>query len=153
MLAGNAKFWINQLLGCDTSQTYNNFRSDQRHLVAQIIDTGFLLRLQRIPVPGRAAFDNIGNITVLFPVQINDGQHIIQQFPCRTDKRKSLQILLLTWTFSDEQNVRIFIADTENHIPSARMIRSKSLPAWWQTLQKSPKRWNLPLKENRFNPY
>ena len=37
--------------------------------------------------------------------------------------------------------------------PSVRMTPSRSPPAWWPTLQKSPKRWKPRLRENRFSHY
>ena len=64
MLAGDAELGIDDLLGGDSAKADDDFRPDQSNLVAQIPHTGLLLNLQRIPVPGRAAFDDVGDIAV-----------------------------------------------------------------------------------------
>jgi hypothetical protein len=43
---------------------------------------------------GWTAFDDVRNIT-FFPIQIDDGQHIVQQLSGRSYKRLAFQILLL----------------------------------------------------------
>ena len=71
-------------------------------------------------VPGdprlRTALDDIGDVDILFPVQIDDGKHIIQQLTRGANEGKTLQILLLTGAFAHEHNVCIFIAHTKYHI-------------------------------------
>ena len=61
----------NDPAGSNPSKTHNDLRADDRHLIAQKADTLLLLLRQRIPVFRRTAFDDIGNIDVLVPVQIH----------------------------------------------------------------------------------
>ena len=106
MLLGDPVVFPDKLLGGDSSETDNDFRSDQRHLISQVTDASFLLCLQRIPVMRRAALDDIGNVTV-FSAQVHNGKHVIQKMPCRTHKGLPFQIFLLAGTFTDEHYIRI----------------------------------------------
>ena len=85
MFLGNAIILPDDPFGSDAAQANNDLRPDQSHLIAQILDTGILLRFQGIPVLGRAAFDNVGDVAI-GAVDVDDGKHIVQQFACRADK-------------------------------------------------------------------
>ena len=86
VLPGDAVFGINDPLGCNTAQADDDPGLDQCHLIAKISDAIILLRFHGVPVPGRAALDDVGNIAVFLAVQVNDGKHIIQQFSGGTYK-------------------------------------------------------------------
>ena len=79
MLPGDPEKGINHPLGSDSSQANNYLRLDEIILFLKLAYAGILLIRFRIPVPWRAAFDDIGNITVGFAAQIDNGEHIIQQ--------------------------------------------------------------------------
>ena len=70
VLAGDAIVRVDQPFGGNTAQAYDDLWPDQGNLIAQIADAGVLLRFQWIPVMGRAALDNVGNIAVRLPAQV-----------------------------------------------------------------------------------
>ena len=65
---------------------------------------------------GRTALYNISNIAVALSAQINNRQHIVQQFSRRANERFALKILLLTGTFTDEHHICRLGTNTEYHV-------------------------------------
>ena len=115
MLPGDAEVLPDQGHGGDAAQAHDNFGVYQGDLPVQPGAAGLLLHIQRVPVPGRAALDDVGNIHLL-PVQVNHFQHIVQQFSRRTHKGDALQVLLLTGAFPDQHDLRLRIAHAENQV-------------------------------------
>ena len=116
VLAGDAEIGIDKPLGGDAAEADDDLRLHQCHLIAQILDAGVLLRFQGIPVPGRTAFDNVGNVAVGVSIQVDDGQHIVQQFARRANEGNTRQILLLAGAFAHKHHIRFPVAHAENHI-------------------------------------
>ena len=116
VLPGDAVILPDQPFGGDPAQADDDLRLHQSHLVAQVTDAGILLCFQGIPVPGRSALDDVGNIAVMPPGQIDDPQHIVQQLSCRPHKGLPLQVLLLTGALPHEHHIRPGITLAEDHI-------------------------------------
>ena len=116
MLTGDAVILPNQAHGSDSSKTHENLWLDQLDLLLQIANASILLRLERITVLGRTALDNIGDIAILTAIKVDDTEHIIKELSGSAHKRLTLQVLLLSRTFANEQNIRLRIAHTEHHI-------------------------------------
>ena len=64
---------------------------------------------------GRAAFDDIGDVAFL-PVQVDDGEHIVQELARRAYKGDTLQVLLLPRALAHKEQTAAAIAHTEDHI-------------------------------------
>ena len=116
VLAGDAVVRVKEPFGGNPAQTDDDFRLHQRHLTAQIADAGILLRLQRIPVVGWAALDNVADIAVFLPGKVDDGQHVVQQLSGGADEGLAPQILLLAGALPHKQDICSFIAYAEDHI-------------------------------------
>ena len=67
-------------------------------------------------VLGRAAFDDVGNVAVFAPVQIDGKQVFVQQLAAAPHKGQTLLILILAGAFAHKQNFGIFHTLTEHHI-------------------------------------
>ena len=65
VLAGDLKLGINDFTGGDAAQADQDFRPKQTGLLPKPMDTGILFLRTGIPVLGRAAFDDIGDIDVV----------------------------------------------------------------------------------------
>ena len=74
-----------------------------------------LIRL-RVPISGWAAFDDVGDIAVGVPVQVDNGEHVVQQHSRRAYKGFTPQILLLPRSFSHKHDVRVRIPHPEHHM-------------------------------------
>ena len=85
-------------------------------MLPEPVRAGLLLRVQRIPVLGRAAFDDVGDVDVLLPVQIDDLQHLVQQLSAPAHKGLSLEILVLSRTLADEHDLRVLFPHAEHHV-------------------------------------
>ena len=118
MLSCDTVVGIDKLLGGDTAQTNDDLRLDQLDLIIQIPDASLLFIIPGIPVFGRSAFDDIRDIDIIVPRQVDDREHIVQQLSGGTDEGLSLQVLLFTRTLTDEHDIRIGIADAKyNAVP------------------------------------
>ena len=87
------------------------------------------MHLKRVAVVRRAAFDDVCDIAVV-PPEVDDAQHIVQQLSGWTDKRLAGQILLLTRTLADEENLRVRGSDAEyNVVPRLAQGTHRTLQA------------------------
>ena len=77
MLLGDPVVRLDQAHGGDPAQTHHDFGLDQLHLLPEVADAGVLLRVQRVPVLGRAALDDVGDVEVLLPAQAHQAQHLV----------------------------------------------------------------------------
>ena len=58
------------------------------------------------------------DIDVGVSAQIDDGEHIVQQFSRPAHEGQALKILLFAGPFAYKQDISLIIADTENHVIS-----------------------------------
>ena len=116
MLFGDLQVRLNQLLARDASQTHQDLGPQQGELVAQVADAGILLSGQGVPVLGRAALDNVGDVHVGVPVQVHGGQHFVQQLSAPAHKGFTLQVLVFTGAFSHEHHFGFGISHPEHHM-------------------------------------
>ena len=115
MLAGDAEILSDQCTGCDPSETDDDLRRHRCDLRIQPGSAGFDFIITRVTVMRRTAFDHVGDID-LRSVQVDQFEHGVQQFSGRTYEGDTLQIFLLTGTFSDEQDLGIGVPDSENQV-------------------------------------
>ena len=127
VLLGDPIVGVNEPLGGDAAQADDHLGAQQGHLVAQIADTGVLLGVQGVPVVGRAALDNIGDVYVFLPAQINEGEHIVQQLACGAHKGLPLQVLLFSRALPHQQNGGGLGPHPEHHVVSG--LRQGALAA------------------------
>ena len=138
VLLGDPEVGLYQLHGRDAAQTHDDLRVHQDHLPAQIAYAGILLCVQRIPVLGRAALDNVGDIYRL-PLKPDHLQHIVQQLPGSAHKGQTLLILAGAGPFPDEQHLGVNGPHAEHHIfPCVRQRAGTALQAF--ALQFFPRR-------------
>ena len=81
----------------------------------QIPNAGVLLGVERVSVFGGTALDDVGNIDV-GPLQVDEGEHQVQEFSRRAHEGFPLKVLLLPWAFPDEEDVRLVAAHAEDHV-------------------------------------
>ena len=115
MLTGDFEVLLDELHGGDASQADDDLRFEQGHLVAQIADTGLLLNVQGVPVLGRAALDHVADEHLL-PLQVDHGQHIVQQLARPAHKGPAGAVLLLAGALPDEHDLRVPGSLAEHHV-------------------------------------
>ena len=115
MLPGDAKVRADEGHGRDPAQTDDDFGVDEGDLPVQPAAAGLLLDAQGIPVPGRAALDDVGDVDP-GAVQIDHGEHVVQQLPRWAHKGQALPVLLLAGTLPDKQDLRLLIARAEDQL-------------------------------------
>lgn len=113
---GNLKIFLDQAHGGHPAQADDDLGSDQGHLAAQIADAGVLLGVQGVPVLGRTALDDVGDVHVGFPVQIDDLQHVVQQLARPAYEGLALEVLVLAGALADEHDLGIPGARSEDHV-------------------------------------
>ena len=87
--------------GRDAPEADDDLRAQECCLTAEIADTGLLLHAKRIPVFGRAAFDDVRNVHIV-ALQADDLKHIVEQVSRAADKRLALRIFVRAGAFTDE---------------------------------------------------
>ena len=100
----------------DAAEADDDFRADQRHLVAQPADAGLLLLGQRVAVLRRAAFDDVRDVDVHFAVQIDGGEHLVEQLSAAADERLALQVLVFARALADEHDLGTRISNADDHV-------------------------------------
>ena len=115
VLPGDLEVAADDAHGGNAAETDDDFRVQQLHLAAQVIDARILLHAERIAVFGRTALDDIGNIDVIAP-EPDDLEHVVKQLTCSSDKGNALRVLVGAGTLADEQHLRAAIAHTENDV-------------------------------------
>ena len=121
MFPGDLEIGLDKAHGSDPPQTDNDPGPDECHLVAEIVNAGVLLRVQGIPVVGRAALDDVGDVHVFLTAQIDELQHLIQQLAAPSHKGLALEVLIFSGSLSDEHDLRIPDAYAEYHmVPGVR---------------------------------
>ena len=112
---GNAQLRGHDLLSGDAAQANDDLGIYEGNLVFQVGIAQLLLLGEGVPVSGGTAFDDIGDIAVL-PGHIDDGEHIVQQLPCRAHEGDALQVLLLPGALADEHELTVPVAHAEDYV-------------------------------------
>ena len=115
MLPGDAEVRADEGHGRDAAETDDDLRIHQGDLALQPVPAGILLDPQGVPVPGRAALDDVGDVD-LRAVEIDDPKHIVEQVPGGAHKGHALPVLLLAGAFADEHDLRLLIAHAEDQL-------------------------------------
>ena len=105
-------------LSGNSTDTNYNFRAHKPDLLSKPRDASALLLRLGITIVRRSAFNHVGDVNILSPVQPDCVKVFIEKLTAPADKRFTLEILLLTRTFADEENLCFFISDAENKIGS-----------------------------------
>ena len=69
VLTGDLEVRGNEAAGRDTAQANNDLGADQGGLCLEPVDAGLLLLRLRVPIAGRTAFDDVGDVDVLLTGQ------------------------------------------------------------------------------------
>ena len=121
MLPGDFEIRLDETHGGDPPQTDDDLWTDEGHLVAKVVNTGVLLRIQRVPVLRRTAFDDVGDVHVFLPAQIDELQHLVQQLAAPPHKGLTLEVLIFAGALSNEHDLRVPDAHAEYHmVPGVR---------------------------------
>lgn len=72
-------------------------------LIFQPVDAGVLLLGQRVAVLGRPALDDVGDVDIPFPVEVDGLEHFIEQLAAAADEGLSLEVFVLAGALADEQ--------------------------------------------------
>ncbi len=106
----------------------NHFRFDDIDLLHQIRPAGLHLARRRRAISERtsrhvrAAFENVGDVN-LFPRKTHCLDNFGKQLAGATDERFALRIFIRPRCFSDEHDIGVRIADSENGLrPRAREV-------------------------------
>jgi hypothetical protein len=79
-----------------------------------------LVRL-RVAVPWRTALNHVGNID-LSPSQTNSFDDLRQKLSGSTNKGLSLRVLVSAWSFPNEHQVCMRIADAEHYLSPSKRV-------------------------------
>ena len=116
VLLADLKVRADDLHGADAAQTHDDLGLHQCPLPLEIALAGVLLRVQRVAVLGRAALDDVGDIAVLFAVQVDGEEVFVQQLAAAAHKGQALLILALAGAFAHEQYLGVLGTLTEHHV-------------------------------------
>jgi hypothetical protein len=101
----------------DSTETYDNAGLDETNLLSEIINASILFGGKGIAIFGRSALEDVGYVDVL-TVDVNGVKKFVKKLSCSANKGRAAQILLLARSLSHEQDLRIFIAYSENTVGS-----------------------------------
>ena len=118
MLLRNLEIGTDKPLSGNSTDTDYNFRAHKPDLLSKPRDASALLLRLRIAIVRRSAFNHVGDVNILSPVQPDCVKVFIEKLTAPADKRFTLEILLLARTFADEENLCFFISDAKNKIGS-----------------------------------
>lgn len=104
-----------QGLRCDSSERQNYFRLQQRQLPVQIWFALLDFGGERVPIAGRAAFENVADKNIL-ALELHGFENLVQQLPSATDEGFSLSVFFRTWGLTDENDIGSGISDTEDKV-------------------------------------
>ena len=116
MLPDYRKVLPDHPLGRHTPQADHDLRLEQAELLPQPGHTGLALGGQGVAVLRRAALDDVGDIAVLFAVQVDGKEVFVQQLAAAAHKGQALLILALAGAFAHEQHLGVLGALTEHHV-------------------------------------
>ena len=116
VLLGHRKVGPDHPLGGDAAQAHHDLGPQQAELLPQPGHAGLALGGQRVTVLGRAALDDVGNVAVLFPVQVDGKQILVQQLTAAAHKGQALLVLALAGALAHKQHFGVRHALPEHHI-------------------------------------
>ena len=116
VLARDAKVRLDDPHRGDPAQTDDDLGAQQLDLVAQPADAQLLLLGLGVAVVRRTALDDIGDIDILFSVQIHRQQHFVEQHTGSAHKRLALQVLVFAGTLADKHHLGVRHADAHHHM-------------------------------------
>jgi hypothetical protein len=104
----------------------HNTRSDRFQLGHEIGQALAYLLVGRLPVPRRAASDDVGD-EYAGPIDPEVRKHRIEEFPCSPHERYASNILLLPGSLADEHEFRVFWPDPVDYpCPAIREVTSEA---------------------------
>ena len=115
VLFGDLEILPDEAHGGNAAQADDDLGAEQRHLVAEIADAGLHLHVEGVPVLGRTAFDRIAD-EYLGPVQVDEGEHIVQQLARLAHEGLAGQILLFAGSLPDEHDLGVPSPVAEDHV-------------------------------------
>ena len=115
VLLGDLEILPDEAHGGNAAQADNDFGAEQRHLVAEIADAGLYLHVEGVTVLGWTAFDRIADE---YPgaVQVDEGEHIVQQLTRLAHKGLAGQVLLFAGALPDEHDFGVPGPVAEHHV-------------------------------------
>ena len=99
----------------DPSETDDDLRADELHLLSEVPDTRIRFLGEGVTVVRRAAFEDICNINVLAG-DPDRGEIFVEELACSTDKRDTGRILSFPGSLTYEHEIRVFASATEHEI-------------------------------------
>ena len=116
VLLGHGEISADHPLGGDAAQADHDLWLQQPELFPEPWHTGLALSGQRVTVLGRAALDDVGNVAVFAPVQIDGKQVFVQQLAAAAHKGQTLFVLALARAFAHEQHLSSLGTLPEHHM-------------------------------------
>lgn len=116
VLAGDTQIGLDEPHPGDPAESHDDARPDQARLLPEVGKATLLLALFGVAVVRRAALDDIGDVNILMPVEVDGVQHLVEELSCSADKGFALQILLFARPFANEHHPRRAIADAEDNV-------------------------------------
>ena len=124
VLFGHGEIRPDHPLGGNAAQADHDLGLQDAELFPQPGHTGLALGRERVAVLGRAALDDVGDVAVLVPVQVDGKQVFIQQLAAAAHKRQALLILALAGTLAHKQHFGRGYALPEHHVGAGGMQRA-----------------------------
>ena len=103
-------------LGRDPPQTDHDLGPQDAELFPQPGHTGFALVGQGVAVVGRPAFDDVGDVAVFVPVQVDGKKVFVQQLAAAAHKGQALLVLVLAGALAHEQYFGVRSALPKDHV-------------------------------------
>ena len=75
-----------------------------------------------------ATLDHVGNVNG-FSRNLDRRQNLIEQLPCATDEWNARAVLVLAWTFADDHQVCVWIANAKDDVLARRCELAGHAPA------------------------
>ena len=127
VLLGDLQIRLDQLLPGDPPQAHQDLGPQQGELVAQVANAGFLLLRQGVPVLGRPALDDVGDVHVGVPVQVYSSQHLVQQLATPAHKGFPLQVFVFAGAFPHKHHLGLGVPHAKHHVVAG--FAQPALPA------------------------
>ena len=99
--------------GC--AKGYDDFRTNDGNLPHEERAAGVALITLWRAVLRRAALDHVGDVNV-FATNAHGGDHVIEQLPGASYEGLALRIFIRAWTFTDEHDAGVRVADAEDNV-------------------------------------
>jgi hypothetical protein len=110
-------------LRCDATNRQDYFRLDEFNLTLEIVATSGRLTGLRVSIIRRPALENIGDKYTLAPLT-HGAQHLVKQFSGSTDERLAAPVFLSTGSLTNDEPIRLGVADTKYRLRPAFVQRT-----------------------------